>query len=99
MNASGLSKAIIPVCLALAAVLIVMLQFGFIFLLIALLPSVVAFYTNGDKNRATFKIVGACNVAATLPTLAPMLQASLNTRHYDIVSVMQDPKIWLFVYS
>jgi hypothetical protein len=77
---------------------IVVLQVGFIFLLLALMPSIVAFYTNTDRKRSIFKIVGSGNLAATLPTLIPMVKSAMRMKHYDIESIIIDPKIWMFIY-
>ncbi len=71
-----MSKAIMPLLLIISVMLIVLLQFGFIFLLLALLPSLVALFIDRDAGKPTFKIVLACNFAATLPSLVPMLEAS-----------------------
>jgi hypothetical protein len=77
---------------------VVVLQVGFIFLLLALMPSIVAFYTDTDRKRSIFKIVGSGNLAATLPTLIPMLKSAMRMKRYDIESVIIDPKIWMFIY-
>lgn len=91
-----MGKAFVPV-LAIGSVLgIVLFKSGFIFLLLAMLPTVMAYYMDHTEDRSMFKTVFACNFAATLPTLAPMLQAS---KHYDIGTVMTTPMVWLFVYG
>lgn len=77
---------------------VVVLQVGFIFLLLALMPSIVAFYTDTDRKRSIFKIVGSGNLAATLPTLIPMLKSAMRMKRYDIESVIIDPKIWMLIY-
>lgn len=77
---------------------IVVLQIGFIFLILALMPTIVAFYTDTDRKRSIFKIVGSGNLAATLPTLIPMLKDAMRMKHYDIESVITDPMMWMFIY-
>ncbi len=84
--------------LLLSLVGIVVLQVGFIFLLLALLPTIVAFYTDTDNKRSVFKVIGSGNLAATLPTLVPMMKAAVHMKHYDIESIMIDPTNWMFVY-
>lgn len=94
-----MAKAFLPLMLIVGAALVVLLQFGFIFLLLALLPSVVAFYIDHDAGKPTFKTVFACNLAATLPSLAPMLDAGIKFRHYDTSLTLSNPSTWLIVYS
>lgn len=96
---AGVSKLMLPVFILLGIALLVMLQFGFIFLLLATLPSFVAYYIDADKGKPTFKIVAACNFAATLPSIMPMIRASLKMKHYDVSYVLQDPDVWLIVYG
>jgi cell division protein FtsW (lipid II flippase) len=96
---SGFSKAFLPLFLVVGCGMIVLLRFGFIFLLLALLPTVVAYYIDRERRRPAFKTVGACNLAATLPTLAPMIRAGIAMKQYDISSVLHDATVWLFVYT
>lgn len=92
----ALGKALLPV-LGIGCVLgILLLRSGFIFLLLAMLPAVMAYYMDHTEDKSMFKTVLACNFAATLPTLMPMLQSS---KHYDIGNVMSTPMVWLFVYG
>ncbi len=99
MNTAGLSKAFLPLILVIVCGLIVLLRFGFIFLLLALLPTFVAYYVDRSKGRPAFKVVAACNIAAVLPVIEPMIKAGLKFKHYDVSSVLHDPSTWLFVYT
>jgi hypothetical protein len=94
-----MEKALLPLLLVSSLVLIIILQFGFIFLLLALLPSIVAYFTDGLRGKPAFKTVLACNMAATLPSLIPMLEAGVKLKHYDIFSTLISPNTWLLVYS
>ncbi|MDE3060226.1 MAG: hypothetical protein KGJ06_04380 [Pseudomonadota bacterium] len=94
-----MQKLFFPVALILSAVLIVLLQFGFIFMLLGLLPSLVAFYIDHDPTKASFKTVLASNFAAMLPSLTPMLQAGIHFKHYDVSAIVGDPGVWLLIYS
>lgn len=96
---TGASKATLPILIVISVILAAMLQFGFIFLLLALMPAIVAYSIDIHPGKPSFKIVLAGNLAATLPSLAPMLRASLKMKHYDISGLLHDPNIWLFVYS
>jgi len=92
-------KLIKPLMLIVCILLIIMLQFGFIFLVIALLPSIAAYYLDTDYDRSAFRTIFACNLAATLPTLSPMFVSGLKFKYFDIGQTVADPKVWLFVYS
>lgn len=93
-----MNKLLMPLLMILTPVLIVLLQFGFLFLLMGLLPTVVAYFIDHDKGKPLFKTVGACNLAAMLPTLLPMLQAGIRFKHYDHASLISNPNVWLVVY-
>jgi nitrate reductase gamma subunit len=77
---------------------IVVLQVGFIFMMLALMPSIMAFFIDTDHKRSIFKVVGSANLAACLPTLVPMIGSAIRMRRYDIESVIADPMVWLFIY-
>ena len=82
----------------LCSVLILLLQFGFIFILLGLMPSIVAYYIDNEPRKTSFKIVFAGNLSAALPTITPMLKAAINFRSFDVVSAFRDPSVWLFIY-
>lgn len=86
--------ALIFACLFFA----ILLQYGFIFLIIALLPAVTAYFIDHDTNKSTFKIVLLANVAAMLPALMPMLSAAANLQRPEVMSVMSDVRVWLVIY-
>ena len=92
-------KLLKPVLAVASLLFIVLLQYGFIFLLIALLPAIVAYFIDHTPGRAAFKVVVLCNVAAMLPSLMPMLNAAIRTEHVDAMRVMGDPFVWLTVYG
>jgi len=78
---------------------IVLLKFGFIFILIAILPSLVAYFIDRDAQKSAFRIVLLCNLAALMPYVLPMLNAAANMQPYDVMTLMSDPIVWLVVYS
>jgi hypothetical protein len=92
-------KLIIPLMIIVGIILIVVLQLGFIFLLIALLPSIAAYFVDDDAELSTFRTIFACNLAATLPALTPVFVSGLKLKHYDIGSIISNPNVWLFIYS
>ena len=95
MGSKLLKPVFILACLIFAGVL----QSGFIFLIIALLPSAVGYFIDNDPDKSTFKVILACNLAGTLPTLMPMLHAGIRMESFDVMSVMTNPHVWLFAYA
>jgi hypothetical protein len=77
---------------------IVVLKFGFIFILIATLPSIVAYFIDRDVHKSAFRVVLLCNMAALMPYVLPMLLAAASMQPYDAMSLMTDPIAWLVVY-
>ena len=82
------------VCIA----LILLLQLGFIFLILALMPSIVAYFIDTDPKRPSFKIVLAGNFSASMPTLMPMIKSALELNHQDTSYVFQNPTAWMLIY-
>ncbi len=77
---------------------IVVLQFGFIFIMLAMMPAIVAWYTDTDRKHSVFKIIGCGNLAAGLSTFAPIVQSAFHSKRFDVESVITDPSVWLFIY-
>ena len=77
---------------------VVLLNVGTLFLQLALMPSIVAYFADPDPRKNAFKIVFSGNISAALPTLLPMVKAMINMRKFDITSAMQDPLVWMFIY-
>jgi hypothetical protein len=92
-------KAYMPLLLTVAVILVVLLQFGFLVLLLALLPAIMAYFIDGNEGRPMFKTVLTCNLTGALPSLTPMLKAGLQFQHADISGVMASPHVWLFIYG
>ena len=92
-------KLIVPLMVIVCIMLVIMLQLGFIFLIVALLPSIAAYFVDNGYERSAFRTIFACNLAATLPTLTPMFISGLKFKYFDIGQTVGDPKVWLFVYS
>jgi len=96
---SGGIKLGLPLFIIVALASVVVLQFGFIFLLLAILPTIVVFFTDRTPEKSAFKVVGSCNFAATFPYLAPMIHAGIHLRHYDVSFIIKDMTIWLIIYT
>ena len=86
-----MKQGLLIVCGMVMMLLIFLMQFGFIFLMLAMLPSVVAWFIDRDPNKPAFRIVGACNLAATLPSLMPLIKAAMHMEHYDISAAHRRP--------
>lgn len=93
-----MKRLMLLVSLGAGGAAIILLNSGFLFVLLALLPSVMAYYTDLDPRKNAFKVVFSGNLSAALPTVIPLIKSSMGSRKFDIVSEMQDPKVWLFIY-
>src|SRR5262249_5749123 len=71
----------------------------FLFMILALLPSVVAWYSDRTESKGTFKTVLACNLAGTLPTLTPMFRASIDMQPFDVAGMGAEASVWPIIYS
>jgi hypothetical protein len=98
MSASG-NKIMLPALIIASLIGIVLLQSGFIFLLIALLPAMVAYFIDRDEHKSAFRVILLCNVAALLPSLFPMLASAMRMERYDVMKLMTDPTVWLIIYA
>ena len=94
-----MSKAFVPLIIVLSVLLVLTLQFGFIFLLVALLPSVMAYFVDDHEGKPIFKTVLACNATGTLPPLMPMLMSGMQFHYHDVTAAMLAPHVWLFIYG
>lgn len=95
-----MQKAILPILLVIGLLALVIMKKGAIFLLLALLPAFMAYFIDSHPSKSVFKTVLACNFAATLPTLMPLLQAGLRMQpNTQATAAMTDPMTWLFIYG
>jgi hypothetical protein len=94
-----IGKLYVALLFIISGFLIVVLQYGFIFLMIAMLPSFVAHFIDPDPSKHKFQVVFFCNIAAVLPTMAPMFEASFHFQPYNISVLVSNPNIWLFIYG
>lgn len=81
----------------LSAAGIVLLNVGFIFVMLGLLPTVVAYFIDDTPGRNLYKTVRATNLAGIIPIIAPVIG------HEYIGTILQqtmaDPMVWLRVYG
>lgn len=93
-----MGKLFLPVVIVLSIVGVFMLHIGYIFILLAMIPSFAAYYVDKGSSKSLFKTVAACNFSATIPAMAPMLSASIHNAPYEITKTIADPFVWLFIY-
>jgi uncharacterized membrane protein len=89
---------LLPIILAILAIAgALTLQTIMIFVLIGLLPSIVAYIVDKTDNRSVFQTVFCCNLAGVLPYVAQLLIAHAGAA--QTFMLMGDPLPWLSVYS
>ncbi len=71
---------------------------GFIFLMIALLPSIVAYYLDRTSSKTRYHTVLACNLSGVIPYMAEILRNN-GTQGGYVTELMSDPFTWLVVYA
>lgn len=84
---------IIFLLIPLSLVLIVVLQVGFIFILFALIPSLIAYFADGYEGKPTFKCVFFCNLSGIIPTIAHAINA--DSAAIAMQSLMADSYSWI----
>jgi hypothetical protein len=85
------------VSIPISLTLIVMLQSGFLFVLLGLMPSMVAYYVDMAKGKPTFKCVLCCNFAGMVPTFADVMIS--DSMPAAMQMLMSDVLTWLVVYG
>lgn len=73
------------------------LRTGFIFIIVGMLPSIVAYYVDQSDHRYTFKSIFYCNTAGILPYLAQLIE--YGPRSSNIQGIMDHPATWMVVFG
>ncbi len=73
------------------------LRTGFVFVIVAMLPSVVAYYFDQSPHRYTFKSIFYCNTAGVLPYFAQM--AKFGPSSANLQGIMNHPLTWFVVFG
>jgi hypothetical protein len=76
-------------------ILMVVLKGIFIFILIALAPTIVARIADTSKHKEIYRCVLACNLAGIMPYLSSLLQTSID----DSMRLLSDPECWFVIYA
>lgn len=82
-------------CVAALFAAIILINVSFLLFLLALLPSIMAYYVDSHPKKLAFKVVLSGNISAALPTIMPLMKSASS---HDISSAMIDPKVWMFIY-
>lgn len=77
--------------------LMAILRTGFVFFIIGVLPSIVAYYTDVSKHRYTFKSIFACNLSGMLPFLGKMMMHGPSSSLLQ--EIMSRGTNWLIIYA
>lgn len=80
-----------------STVFIVTLKAGFIFFLLGLLPTVLAFIIDDHPRKHVYKAVLACNLAGMLPPLSHMVGTRVTSS--ALQGIISDPAVWLLIYG
>jgi hypothetical protein len=81
----------------LSLILIMLIRTSFIFILVMLLPSIIAYIADNSAKRHTYITVFLCNLSGLMPFAINLI--SMGNPHNMFVSLITDPMVWLMVYS
>ena len=76
--------------------MMVFLRTGFIFVCIAMMPSIVAYYIDRAKRRYLFKTVFALNLSGTMPFIGRMVMEGPGSA---LQSILQNVDTWVVIYG
>ncbi len=93
----GLSPLTIILLIICIPLLVMLLRTAAIFLALALLPSIVAYYVDRTATRYIFHTVFTCNLSATLPALGRIIKNGISDTEVQVV--MGDAVNWLIIYG
>jgi hypothetical protein len=91
------SWMVTPLLITFSLGMIAIFKTGFIFFIIAILPSIVAFYFDRSRGRLAYQSVLACNLSGILPFMAQILKEP-NSGSY-VVELMSTASNWLIIYA
>lgn len=77
--------------------LVVLIRHTFLFLIVALLPTIVAYIVDRTPTKSMFQSVMACNMAGMLPYLAKLID--MGNSPGMVQTIMGDMLVWLIIYS
>lgn len=83
--------------IVISVILIGVMRTGYIFFILAMMPSIVSSFLDRSASRSTFHTVFACNLAGTLPFMGQIIKNAGS--HAEIENVMGDAFNWLIIYA
>lgn len=83
--------------LIISIVLMGVLRTGFMFVIIGLLPSIVAYYMDVTAERHSFKTIFACNLAGLMPFIGKMLHQGPSSALLQ--EIMGSGLNWVMIYG
>lgn len=81
-----------------ALIIIAVMRTGFIFILMAMLPTIIAYYLDTKRPRTKFHTVFACNFSGVFPFIIQLLKEGPNASGYT-TEVMSNMLNWLIIYG
>jgi hypothetical protein len=82
-----------------ATILLFTLKLGIIFVILAMLPTVVAYFMDTTPGKQLTRAIGVCNLAGALPWLLPMMKSGIRLERIEIIPLMTNPKAWIIIYG
>ena len=73
------------------------LRTGFMFVVIAMLPSIVTYYIDQSKRQYIFKTIFACNLSGVMPFIARMLHDGPSSATME--EIMGSANNWILIYG
>jgi hypothetical protein len=70
---------------------------AFVLFMVAMLPTIIAGYTDHSDDRIKVSTIGCCNFAGILPYLVPFAQQGGEWKYFD--SYLNNFHMWLIVYG
>ena len=77
--------------------MVVLLKHSFIFLIVGMLPSIIALIVDRSQSQLQFRTVAAMNFSGVAPYMAMLWRQDNSSA--AVQSVMADPNAWLIMYS
>ena len=92
-------KGKLPVTLFLVAIVVlgVFFKMTVIFILIGMLPSIVAWYIDNMERKPNFRIIMVCNLSGVAPFAANLIAEGNKTAH--VMQMFSDFSAWFVIYS
>ena len=91
------SKGMASLFFSVVIVSMFLLKTTTIFVIMGMLPAIVAYYADVSKNMLYFRSLAACNLAGIMPFAADMI-ARGNTSS-GFISIATDPITWLTIFG